>query len=474
MGLFDVIFGRKKRREEEERQARERLAEFERMKREEKENEERKAMLQNKRREEVISEAKALGNNGKIYYILDFYLDCSHWREQNAILEKTPLALPVKRVDIDEENDIVEKYKVRSLPKLILVDIDGNEIHRWKGTTQSEEINNYLYDNGYASRPINKTSEEGANEEVKELSMSEKILQELRRANALNIDSIMERAVKIYNANSNIMDFEHGNIIIECLKLFIKVYQMDEQENRDKTSYLKPKILMFIALCNYKLDNMNRAFCIAHQGLEAIDDAIEDGMLVGIPKSSLGADTLHELINEIDSNSGEDLYDEDGFYSINPEDVDLRNYEYIIAKVRRRQEIDACDDGSKSARLQIVDLIDAIEGVQQQFVKMGRVHGNTIKTWEINQILTHFKIPLCFAWQAYGYGWHTDFCKEGTSLLPFMMFEVDCVTKTEELVNMLKVQSPFRHIERDSAITNDLIKVYTQFISDLKNGAIKL
>ena len=154
MGLFDAIFGRKKRREEEERQARERLAEFERMKREEKENEERKAMLQNKRREEVISEAKALGNNGKIYYILDFYLDCSHWREQNAILEKTPLALPVKRVDVDAEDDVVRKYKVSCLPKLILVDIDGNEIHRWKGTTQSEDINNYLYDNGYACRKL--------------------------------------------------------------------------------------------------------------------------------------------------------------------------------------------------------------------------------------------------------------------------------------------------------------------------------
>jgi hypothetical protein len=237
---------------------------------------------------------------------------------------------------------------------------------------------------------------------------------------------------------------------------------------------MKPKILMFIALCNYKLDNMNRAYCIAHQGLDAIDDAIEGGGLVGIPKSSLGADTLHELINSIENNSLEELYDEDGFYSVNPEDIDLRNYEYIMAKVRRRQEIEECDDASKNARLQIVELIDAIEGVQQQFTKMGRMHGSTMKTWEINQMLTQFKIPLCLAWQAYGYGWHTDFCKEGDSLLPFMMFEIDCLKKTEGLIDMLKVQSPFRHIERDSAITNDLIKVYTKFVQDLKDGTIKL
>ena len=471
MGLFDKIFGRKKRIEQE-RQERERMERFEQMQREENEREERKTMLQRKRREEVIREAAASGNSGTIYYILDFYYNCSHWREQNAILKKTPLALPVKRVDCDLEDEVMQKYKVHSLPKLILVDIDGNEVYRWKGITPSEDINNYLYANGYATKTINDVFDD--DEEVEELSMSETILKELRQANSLNIDSIMERAVKIYNANSNIMNFEHGNIIIECLKLFVKVYEMDEQENGDKTSYMKPKILMFIALCNYKLDNMNRAYCIAHQGLDAIDDAIEGGGLVGIPKSSLGADTLHELIHSIENNSLEELYDEDGFYSVNPEDIDLRNYEYIMAKVRRRQEIEECDDASKNARLQIVELIDAIEGVQQQFTKMGRMHGSTKKTWEINQMLTQFKIPLCLAWQAYGYGWHTDFCKEGDSLLPFMMFEIDCLKKTEGLIDMLKVQSPFRHIERDSAITNDLIKVYTMFVRDLKDGTIKL
>ena len=144
MGLFDAIFGRRKRREEEDRQARER------MEREENKRKARIITLQNNQREEVIREAKAMGNNDKVYYILDFHLDCSHWREQNAILEKKPLVLPVKRIDVDEEDDVVRKYKVNSLPKLILVDVDGNEIHRWKGTTQSEEINEYLYAKGYA------------------------------------------------------------------------------------------------------------------------------------------------------------------------------------------------------------------------------------------------------------------------------------------------------------------------------------
>jgi hypothetical protein len=45
---------------------------------------------------------------------------------------------------------------------------------------------------------------------------------------------------------------------------------------------------------------------------------------------------------------------------------------------------------------------------------------------------------------------------------------------TEELVDILKRNSPFAMIEQNSAITNDLIKVYTMFVRDLKEGTIKL
>ena len=53
----------------------------------------------------------------------------------------------------EEEEDTREKYKVNNLPKLILVDLNGKEIYRWKGITEPSEINEYLYNNGYAERP---------------------------------------------------------------------------------------------------------------------------------------------------------------------------------------------------------------------------------------------------------------------------------------------------------------------------------
>ena len=150
MGIFDFIFGNKKK-EEQLRLEKERQAELQR-----KENErivrEREARLAENKRKEEERKARIFEENSRKYQILDFYLDCSYWNEQREILEKAPLALPIKRIDVNNQEDIVQKYKVNNLPKLILVDFNGKEIKRWKGVTQSNEINDYLYENGYAER----------------------------------------------------------------------------------------------------------------------------------------------------------------------------------------------------------------------------------------------------------------------------------------------------------------------------------
>ena len=156
MGLFDFIFGNKKKGAQE-RLERERQAELQR-----KENEriarEREARLAENRRKEEERKARIFEENSKKYQILDFYLDCSHWNKQNTILEQTPLALPIKRIDVENQDDIVKKYKVNNLPKLILVDLNGKEVKRWKGITEAEEINDFLYENGYAIRKESSSS----------------------------------------------------------------------------------------------------------------------------------------------------------------------------------------------------------------------------------------------------------------------------------------------------------------------------
>ncbi|MFS2926223.1 hypothetical protein AAH037_03780 [Phocaeicola vulgatus] len=173
MGMFDFLFKKKREQERlkveiEAERERKRLAEEQRI------AEERERRLAENRRKEDERLAKQKEANSKKFQILDFFLDCSHWREQDIILQKMPLALPVKRIDVEKDDDIVEKYKVNRLPKLILVDLNGKEIKRWVGVTQSEEINNFLYNNGYVERPM-QTDEslDGSdiNERIKQLDL---------------------------------------------------------------------------------------------------------------------------------------------------------------------------------------------------------------------------------------------------------------------------------------------------------------
>lgn len=287
---------------------------------------------------------------------------------------------------------------------------------------------------------------------------SEDILTKLHNDGMLSTETIMESAVKLYNENANVEDISQARAVIESLKMFIKVYQFYNEENEGRVSMFTPKILMFIALCNYKIDNINRAYCIAKQGLEAVDKAIENSTLTGIPSSIYGADILQELINTIEKEKYDEVVDADNYNKIDPTDIDISKFEKLEADIL------------KPSKTQIRNLIETISHIQAEFSIVGE-HENAFR---VNKVLETFKIPLCFAWQGYKYGWHTDFCKEGDSLLPFMMFEMNIQKNTKDLIDLLKSNSPFSQIERNSAITNALIHIYTTFIKDIDNKTIKI
>ena len=97
--------------------------------------------------------------------------------------------------------------------------------------------------------------------------------------------------------------------------------------------------------------------------------------------------------------------------------------------------------------------------------------GDINKAMQIQQFIDAFKLPLCFAWQGYKYGWHTDFCDEGESLVPFMMFEMEAESRTRELINVLSMNSPFAQIS--PYLTNELLKVYNHFVKSIQDGSIK-
>lgn len=289
---------------------------------------------------------------------------------------------------------------------------------------------------------------------------AEAILDELRGYGMENTDAIMERAVNLYNENSNCSSASQAKAIVESLRLFVEAYRMDEKafDNEGEVSQLKPKILMFIALCNYKINNINRAYCIAKQGLDAIDDAIEASVFSNIPRSIYGEDTLNEIISIIETNHFEEVEDDD-YDEVDPTEVDTDFLDSLLGNPK-----------SKPQKQQIKLLIETISRIQQNFAKANERTGDPFKSFQLHQMFETFKMPLYFAWQGYKYGWHTDFCEEGDSLMPFMMFEADMKNNVSELINLLQTQSPFAQIERNSAITNALLSIYCSFLSDLEKG----
>lgn len=288
---------------------------------------------------------------------------------------------------------------------------------------------------------------------------ADNILNELRKYGMENTYAIMERAVNLYNDNSDCASIDQVMAIVESLKLFIETYRHDEDEYREGSSLLKPKILMFIALCNYKINNINRAYCIAKQGLDAVDDAIENSVFVGIPRQMYGEDTLKEIVGIIEANYMNEVRN-CSYYDIDPTEVDTKQMEKIIRN-------------STPSKQQIKLLIETISQIQKQFSKAGEQMGDALQSFQINQVFETFKMPLYFAWQGYKYGWHTDFCKEGDSLVPFMMFEADMKNNVNNLITALREQSPFADIERNSAITKGLISIYSIFLTDIEKGKFK-
>lgn len=79
--------------------------------------------------------------------ILKFYTTyCSQCKQQTKLLEGFTNA-EVVSVDCDENEDLVDKYEVRSLPTLVLIDDNEKIISKFVGMTKPEvikdAINNY-------------------------------------------------------------------------------------------------------------------------------------------------------------------------------------------------------------------------------------------------------------------------------------------------------------------------------------------
>lgn len=74
--------------------------------------------------------------------LLKFYADwCGPCKQQSKLLKDFPIE--VQSINIEEEEELTEKYNVKNLPTLILVDDNNNELTRFHGLTQPDKIVTY-------------------------------------------------------------------------------------------------------------------------------------------------------------------------------------------------------------------------------------------------------------------------------------------------------------------------------------------
>jgi len=68
---------------------------------------------------------------------------CGPCEQQKELLKQYD-ATPVESINVEEDTATANKYSVRSLPKLILIDDNGSVVKSFNGLTNPSEIEQYV------------------------------------------------------------------------------------------------------------------------------------------------------------------------------------------------------------------------------------------------------------------------------------------------------------------------------------------
>lgn len=71
---------------------------------------------------------------------------CGPCKMQAQKLKEHPIDVEVEEINVDSDNELISKFNIRSIPTMILIDNEGNSLHRWTGITEPEEINRLISD----------------------------------------------------------------------------------------------------------------------------------------------------------------------------------------------------------------------------------------------------------------------------------------------------------------------------------------
>ena len=83
----------------------------------------------------------------KGYHLVDFYATwCGPCKIQSSILDSLEEDIDIIKIDCDSNKELVLKYRIMSIPTLLLFK-DGNLIKEMVGLTSKEELENIIKEN---------------------------------------------------------------------------------------------------------------------------------------------------------------------------------------------------------------------------------------------------------------------------------------------------------------------------------------
>ena len=83
----------------------------------------------------------------KGYHLVDFYATwCGPCKIQSNILDSLEEDIDIIKIDCDSNKELVLKYRIMSIPTLLLFK-DGNLIKEMVGLTSKEELENIIKEN---------------------------------------------------------------------------------------------------------------------------------------------------------------------------------------------------------------------------------------------------------------------------------------------------------------------------------------
>ncbi len=303
---------------------------------------------------------------------------------------------------------------------------------------------------------------------VEDISMNvksaETVISELRRTGSLSPQGLLDWGVDLYNANSDVKTPENIKAIIEAFKLFVEAYKLergrmadekeefddednDEEENDDSFSFALPVILKFIALCNYKLNNMTQAGKVAERGLEELEKA-QDNSFISFDPNSLGKNTMEEIIDLVQKAGQYEPLDE---YDDTFDETEM-NFDYAEGMLLFLE-----DDDSRAEEISADNFRSLIKRINFSGDMLWKSLKGSESTITLFQILDATRDTLYYCWEKLGFGHHSDFWKEGDSMMSYMFLELDPRKYVQNLLNFYMQSSPFRSLDRKDIIRKGIV-----------------